>query len=57
MKGRSMRKLSLAPLLALLALMGCETMQGAGRDLQTAGQLMTEQGAAAQTQMNNQPYN
>lgn len=52
-----MRKLALIPLLAILALSGCETMQGAGRDMQTAGQLMTEQSAAAQAQMNAQSYN
>ncbi len=36
-------KTYLAALLAVLALAGCETMQGAGRDLQTAGAALSEQ--------------
>jgi predicted small secreted protein len=31
----------LLPLLALLAVTACETVQGAGRDLQTAGSVVT----------------
>ncbi len=31
----------LLPLLALFALTACETVQGAGRDLQTAGSVVT----------------
>ena len=36
-------KTYLAAALAVLALAGCETMQGAGRDLQTAGAALSEQ--------------
>ncbi len=39
-------------LLAVLALSACETMQGAGRDMQSAGALLSEQAANGQTQMN-----
>lgn len=38
-----MRYSPLAPLLAVLALAACETMQGAGRDMQTAGRVITDQ--------------
>lgn len=39
-----MRRISyLAPLMALVALTACETIQGAGRDMQTAGQMITQQ--------------
>lgn len=34
----------LAPLLAVVALTACETVQGAGRDMQTAGQMISQQG-------------
>ncbi len=34
-----------------MAVAGCETMQGAGRDMQTAGQLLSEQAANSQVQM------
>lgn len=40
---------------AVTALAGCETMQGAGRDMQTAGVVLTEQSANAQTQMGGYP--
>lgn len=32
-----------APLLAIMAVSACETIQGAGRDMQTAGQMITQQ--------------
>ncbi len=42
-----MRRLPyLAPLLAVMALGACETVQGAGRDMQTAGQMITQQSYA-----------
>lgn len=41
----------LAAILAVTALAGCETMQGAGRDMQTAGALLTQQAAESQTQV------
>lgn len=44
------RILSLGLLLAVTAVSACETMQGAGRDMQTAGQLLTDQAATTQTQ-------
>lgn len=49
------RTIGFAPLLALLALAGCETMQGAGRDMQTAGEVLTEQSQSAQTRMGYPP--
>jgi predicted small secreted protein len=36
------------PLLALLALAACETVQGAGRDLQTAGAVAADKAQDAQ---------
>lgn len=44
------RILPLGLLLAVTAVSACETMQGAGRDMQTAGQLLTDQAATTQTQ-------
>jgi len=38
-------------ILAGTTLAGCETMQGAGRDMHTAGQLLSEQAANSQSQM------
>lgn len=38
-----MKRLTLLPLLALMALSACETMQGAGRDLETVGEAITEE--------------
>lgn len=49
------RLISLAPLLAVMAISACETIQGAGRDMQSAGQLLTEQGYNTQTQMGQTP--
>ena len=50
------RLISLAPVLAVLAVAACETVQGAGRDLQTAGKMITQQGYQSQSQMGQQPY-
>ena len=56
-----MRIIMLAPLLAITALSACETVQGAGRDMQTAGRMIAEQSyssappAAAQPQVTD-PY-
>lgn len=56
MKGTMMKRLlPLGLLLAVTAVSACETMQGAGRDMQTAGQMLTEQSANSQTQMGMQP--
>lgn len=45
------RILPWAMLMAAMAVSACETMQGAGRDMQTAGALLTEQAANSQTQI------
>ncbi len=39
----------LLPLLALLAVSACETVEGAGRDLQTAGAVVVDEAQDAQT--------
>ena len=44
-----MKYLTLLPLLALMALTACETVQGAGRDLQSAGATITEESQQTQT--------
>lgn len=36
-------------LLSLLVLCACETLEGAGRDVQTAGEVITEEAQDAQT--------
>lgn len=41
----------LAPLLALMALSACQTMQGAGRDISTAGQSLTAESERAESRM------
>lgn len=41
----------LLPLLALLAVTACETVEGAGRDLQTAGSAVTGEAQEAQSGM------
>lgn len=41
----------LLPLLALFAVAACETVEGAGRDLQTAGETVTGEAQAAQSGM------
>jgi predicted small secreted protein len=42
------RTLALWPLLALLATAACETVEGAGRDLQTAGEVITDEAQETQ---------
>ncbi|MDP0927577.1 entericidin A/B family lipoprotein [Paracoccus onubensis] len=42
------KMLGVAVLLAVMAVSACETMQGAGRDLQTAGQVVQQESAEAQ---------
>ena len=37
------RVMKLAPVLALLALAACETVQGAGRDMQAAGHAVSRE--------------
>ena len=39
----------LLPLIALMGLAACETVEGAGRDLQTAGAVVTDEAQDAQT--------
>ena len=39
------------PLLALFALSACETVKGAGRDLQSAGHAITTEATDAQSSM------
>lgn len=41
----------LVPVLALFALAACETMQGAGRDLEAAGEAITDEAAETQAEM------
>jgi entericidin B len=41
----------LLPLLAVLALAACETMEGAGRDISTAGEALTQESQKAQSGM------
>lgn len=42
------RTLTLLPLLALLATAACETVEGAGRDLQSAGEVITDEAQETQ---------
>lgn len=49
------RLISLIPLLVVMAVSACETIQGAGRDMQSAGQILTEQGYNTQTQLGQTP--
>ena len=42
------RSLNLLPILAFLAFAACETVEGAGRDLQTAGAVITDEAQDAQ---------
>ncbi len=44
-----MPRITLLPLIALLALAACETVQGAGRDLQTAGEAITTESEDVQS--------
>ncbi|NUB44446.1 entericidin A/B family lipoprotein [Fertoebacter nigrum] len=47
-----MRKpMFLLPLLALFAVAACETVQGAGRDLSTAGQAITQESQEVQNDL------
>ncbi|RDD69107.1 entericidin A/B family lipoprotein [Paracoccus versutus] len=47
-----MRKIiHVSPLLALLVLAACQTVQGAGRDLQSAGQAISRESQKAQAGM------
>lgn len=47
-----MRKIiHVSPLLALLVLAACQTVQGAGRDLQSAGQAISRENQEAQAGM------
>lgn len=47
-----MRKLPLLlPLLALIGLTACETVQGAGRDMQNAGAAITDEAQRAEDKM------
>lgn len=41
----------LSPILALMALTACETVQGAGRDLQSAGQVVEQESYEVQQNM------
>jgi predicted small secreted protein len=43
------RPLPLLSLLALLGVAACETVEGAGRDLEAAGEVITEEAQDAQT--------
>ena len=45
-----MKYVSLLPLLALMILSACETVQGAGRDLETAGEAITEESQDVQAE-------
>lgn len=45
------RMLKLTPILALLALAACETVQGAGRDMQAAGTAVSRESQEAQMGM------
>lgn len=45
------RILKLTPILALLALAACETVQGAGRDMQAAGTAVSRESQEAQRDM------
>ncbi len=45
------KSLSLLPLLALFALSACETVEGAGRDIQSAGTTVSEVAEDTQNEM------
>ena len=44
------RILKLSPILALMALAACETVQGAGRDVQAAGTAVSRESREVQSQ-------
>ena len=46
-----MKYLTLLPLLALMILSACETVQGAGRDLETVGEAITEESQNVQSDL------
>ena len=46
-----MSKILVATMVALLALAGCNTMRGAGKDVSSAGDAMSNQAAETQSQM------
>lgn len=51
-KEKMMRRLlNLTPFLLLMAVAACETVQGAGRDLQDAGQTITQESRDVQSRM------
>jgi entericidin B len=41
----------LLPLIALIALTACETIEGAGRDIEGAGEAITDQSQETQAEM------
>lgn len=43
--------LGIGAVLAVMALSACETVQGAGRDLSTAGQVVQQESAQVQSEM------
>lgn len=43
-----MKFLNLLPLLALMILSACETVEGAGRDIENAGEAITDESQNAQ---------
>ncbi|AGT09830.1 entericidin A/B family lipoprotein [Paracoccus aminophilus] len=45
------RLLNLTPLLLLMAVAACETVQGAGRDIQDAGHTITQESRDAQAKL------
>ena len=45
----AMKLATLLPLLAILLLSACETVQGAGRDLESAGEAITEESQETQS--------
>jgi entericidin B len=46
-----MKYLTLLPLLALMTLSACETVEGAGRDLENAGEVITDEAQETQSEM------
>ena len=45
------RSFALIPLIALLAVSACETVKGAGKDVSTAGHVITGEAQKAKTSM------
>jgi entericidin B len=50
-KGNPMTYLYILPLLAVMAIAGCETIEGAGRDLGTAGDAISQEAQEAQSEI------